>query len=143
MAHPSQQALVQNSLPVRASVFEAYVGAVFFESGLDLVSHWVKLLIRRVLDLDDIASWSPRSELSPLSTTGDFGGGPDDMDEQILVRLDAMSMAESNSAVVGTGTGGYMPGMDQFRTRSIAPSSHDGSLDTPPHTPPEERLHLA
>ena len=113
---------------MRASVFEAYIGAVFSESGLDLVSHWVKLLIRRVLDLDEAAQRTPRSELSPLSTRGDFG---DDMDEQILVRLDAMSVAESNSTVVGTGTGGYTLGMDQFRTRSIAPSSYDGSLNTP------------
>ena len=117
---------------MRASVFEAYIGAVFSESGLDLVNQWIKPLIRRVLDLDEAAEAAqrtPRSELSPLSTRGDFGG--DDMDEQILVRLDAMSIAESNSTAVGTRTGSYMPGMDQFRTRSIAPSSHDGSLNTP------------
>jgi hypothetical protein len=116
---------------VRASVFEAYVGAVFSESGLDLVSQWVKLLIRRVLELDDIAQMTPRSELSPLPARGDLSVGTDDMNEQILFRLEAMSMAESNSTAVGTGTGAYVPAMSQFGNRSIAPSTHDGSISSP------------
>ena len=133
-AHPSQLAVVQSSIPVRASVFEAYVGAVFSESGIDLVSHWVKLLIRRVLEIDDIAQRTPRSELSPLARIADPDAGSDDMNERILVRLDAMSIAESNSTGVGGGTGGYNYAMNQFSTRSIGPSSHDGSFNTPATT---------
>ena len=134
-AHPSQLAVVQSSIPVRASLFEAYVGAVFSESGLDLVSHWVKLLVRRVLELDDIAQRTPRSELSPLPRRPDSDIETDDMDERILLRLvDGMSIAESDSTRVGGGIGSYGPGMNQFRTRSIAPSSHDGSLNTPAST---------
>jgi len=132
VAHPSQLAVVQTSIPVRASIFEAYVGAVFSESGLDLVSHWVKLLIRRVLDIDDFAQRTPRSELSPLPRRPESDAGTDDMNERILaVRLDAMSIAESNSTGVGSVAGVYGAAMDQFRMRSIAPSSHDGSLNTP------------
>jgi hypothetical protein len=131
MAHPSQQALVQSSIPVRASVFEAYIGAVFSESGIDLVGQWVKPLIRRVLDLDDYAQRTPRIELSPLSRRGDSDAGTDDMNERFLYGIDALSIAETTSTAVGAGTGGYGPAMNQFSTRSIAPSSHDGSISTP------------
>lgn len=133
-AHPSQLAVVQSSIPVRASVFEAYVGAVFSESGLDLVSHWVKLLVRRVLELDDNAQRTPRSELSPLAKIVDPDVGTDDMNERILVRLDAMSIAESNSTGVGGGTGGYNPAMNQFRTQSITSSSNASSFASPATT---------
>lgn len=131
VAHPSQLAVVQSSIPVRASVFEAYVGAVFDESGLDLVSHWIKLLVRRVLEIDDNAQRTPRSELSPLSRISDSDIETDDMNERILLRFDAMSIAESNSTGVGVGTGSYGLGMNQFSNRSIAASPHGGSLSTP------------
>jgi len=48
------------------------------------------------------------------------------MNERILFRLDAMSIAESNSTRVGSSVGGYGLAMNQFSNRSIAPSS-DGS----------------
>ena len=130
-AHPSQLAVVQSSIPVRASLFEAYVGAVYSESGMDLVSHWVKLLVRRVLELDDNAQRTPRSELSPLSRNADSDIGTDDMNERILVRLEAMSIAESNSTRVGGGTGGYGSSRNQFSNRSDIASSHGDSLNTP------------
>ena len=115
---------------MRASIFEAYVGAIFSESGLDSVSHWLKLLIRRVLEQDDIAQMTPRGEDSPLPAIGDLGRGTDDMHEQILVRerLDNMSIAGSDSTAVGTGTGGYGHPMNQFSNRPIAPSTFDGSF---------------
>jgi len=52
-------------------------------------------------------------------------------DEILLHRLDAMSIAESNSTAVGANYGGYNSSMNQFRPGSIAPSSHDGSLNCP------------
>lgn len=123
-AHPSQQALVRCSIPVRASVFEAYIGAVFTESGLGLAETWVKPLIRRVLDLDDAAQRTPRSTLSPLSSKDS-----EIMDDDELVyRVDALSVAGTTSTRVGSGSGGYGLSWNQLGSRSIAPSSHDGSF---------------
>jgi hypothetical protein len=128
-AHPSQQALVQSTIIAKASVFEAYVGAVFSESGLPLVSFWLKRLIRRVLELED--NRTPKSELSPLSKR-DSDIGTDDMAERILFRqVDALSIAPTTSTAVRTGPEGYRPPVNEFRNRPIAPSTNDGSLDTP------------
>lgn len=132
-AHPSQQAVVQASITVRAGVFEAYIGAVFTESGIDLVGTWIKPLVRRVLDIDDDAQRTPRSDPSPFpSIKGESDLGTDDMSEQILLHrhLETMSIAETTSTGVGSGFKGYSPSMNRFTGRSIAPSSHDGSLNS-------------
>lgn len=138
-AHPSQQAVVQTSIPVRAGVFEAYIGAVFTESGLDLVGTWIKPLVRRLLDLDDYAQRTPRSDPSPFSMKSDIGTD-DTPDEILLHRLETLSMAETTSTGVGN-IRGYVPSMNQFATRSIAPSSHDGSHI--PYTPSTTYMDMA
>ncbi|PVF94499.1 ribonuclease III [Serendipita vermifera] len=52
-AHQSQAHLLRASVSARASVFEAYAGAVYYDAGMEAVIRWLRPWINLVLDEED------------------------------------------------------------------------------------------
>jgi hypothetical protein len=81
---------MRNSQKAWASVFEAFVGAVFLDSGLERAQAWIKPLILRALDDSDERERNEEEE--DLPDNGEYGKWPPD-DEGLnpLQRFDSTS----------------------------------------------------